>query len=299
VTSPSIESFCLWAEQLIAESTGKEGMGIVPVAGEPLTDAESYGNDRLFVYLRLKGDDNAATDSAVARLESSGQPVERLELEDMHDPSTLLRAGPSTLLRAGPSTLLRAGLGAEFFRWEFATAVAGAILGVNPFDQPDVEESKRRTVEALRSYQRSGERPRLEPVGSLEGLLSSARPGDYLAIMAYLNQTPEVDEAVSALRRRVMERHRIATTFGYGPRFLHSTGQLHKGGPDSGLFLQLTADHERDVAIPGEPYTFGVLADAQATGDLQALQAKGRRVARVHLGAEPVAGIRRLADVIS
>jgi transaldolase/glucose-6-phosphate isomerase len=331
VTSPSIESFCLWAEQLIAESTGKEGTGIVPVAGEPLTDAESYGNDRLFVYLRLKGDDNASTDSAVARLESSGQPVVRLELEDMHDPSaplragpsaplragpsaplragpstplragpsTPLRAGPSTPLRAGPSTPLRAGLGAEFFRWEFATAVAGAILGVNPFDQPDVEESKRRTVEALRSYQRSGERPRLEPVGSLEGLLSSARPGDYLAIMAYLNQTPEVDEAVSALRRRVMERHRIATTFGYGPRFLHSTGQLHKGGPDSGLFLQLTADHERDIPIPGEPYTFGVLADAQATGDLQALQAKGRRVARAHLGAETVAGIRRLADVIS
>lgn len=270
VTSPSIGSFGLWVEQLIAESTGKEAKGIIPVAGEPLMAPAYYGDDRLFVYLRLESDDNVATDNALERIQASGQPVVRLELRDRYD------------------------LGAEFFRWEFATAVAGAILGIHPFDQPNVQQAKDLTGRVLQEYQTSGRLPQAEAPNSLKDLLSEARPGDYLAIMAYVNQTPEVDQASAELRQRVTERHRIATTMGYGPRFLHSTGQLHKGGPGSGLFLQLTADHLQDTPIPGEPYTFGVLADAQALGDLQALQTRGQRVAKVDLGSDNAAGVQRL-----
>ena len=275
VTSPSIGSFGLWVEQLIAESTGKEGRGIVPVASEPLVDSDSYGDDRLFVYLRLEGDGNTDTDAAVERLESAGRPVVRLDLRDRYD------------------------LGAEFFRWELATVVAGAILGIHPFDQPNVQEAKGLTARVIQEYQTSGSMLVTEATGSLAELLSRAQPGDYLAIMSYVRQTPETDMALSDLRRRVMKRYRIATTLGYGPRFLHSTGQLHKGGPDTGLFLQLTVSHEEDLPVPGEPYTFGALADAQALGDLRALQAKGRRVAKAHLGPDNEAGIRKLAGELA
>ena len=265
-TSPSISSFGLWVEQLIAESTGKEGRGIVPVAGEPVPVPASYGGeDRLFVYMRLEGDDNATLDSAVADVESLGHPLVRLELGDRYD------------------------LGAEFFRWEFATAVAGSILGINPFDQPDVEGAKQQTEWALKEHQKSGHLPEVEAksfVTAIQGLLGGARRGDYLAVTPFLHQAPEVDQAMAVLRRRVVDRHNTATTLGYGPRYLHSTGQLHKGGPDSGLFLQFTADHADDVPIPGEPYTFGVLADAQALGDFRALQERRRRVVRVRFGPE-------------
>ncbi len=274
VTSPGISSFGLWAEQLIAESTGKLGTGIIPVAGEPLLTPEHYGGDRLFVYLRVEDDDNARLDAAIERIESSGQPVMRLDLRDRYD------------------------LGAEFFRWEFATAVVGAILGIHPFDQPNVQAAKDMTGSVLTEFEASGKLPHVEAASGLEGLLSEVRSGDYLAIMAYVRQTPEVDLALNALRRKVMERHRIATTLGYGPRFLHSTGQLHKGGPNSGLFLQLTASHTKDLPIPGKPYTFGVLADAQALGDLQALQASGRRVASVRVDSEDSQAIHRLAAEI-
>ena len=274
VTSPSISSFGLWAEQLLAESTGKEGKGIVPVAGEPLAGPESYGDDRLFVYLRLEDDDNATADAEIERLESSGQPVIRLALRDRYD------------------------LGAEFFRWEFATAVAGAVLGINPFDQPNVQSAKDKTADLLQEYGSSGALPRVEAPSSLKDLLAEAKAGDYLAIMAYLRPTTEVEQAMADLRRTVVEKHRIATTFGYGPRFLHSSGQLHKGGPASGLFLQLVIDHEDDVRIPGQAYSFATLADAQATGDLQVLQEQGRRVAMVKLGKDTAAGIRRLIEEI-
>ena len=274
VTSPSIGSFGLWAEQLLAESTGKEGKGIVPVAGEPLAGPESYGDDRLFVYLRVEDDDNAKTDAEVERLESSGQPVIRLDLRDRYD------------------------LGAEFFRWEFATAVAGAVLGINPFDQPNVQSAKDKTADVLQAYGSSGALPEIEAPGSLKDLLSKAKSGDYLAIMAYLRPTPEVEEAVADLRRKVAQEHKIATTFGYGPRFLHSSGQLHKGGPASGLFLQLVTDHEDDIPIPGQAYSFATLADAQAIGDLQVLQELGRRVAMVRLGKDTAAGIRRMMEEI-
>jgi len=258
ITSPTISSFGLWAEQLIAESTGKEGKGAIPVVGEPFVEAKHYGDDRMFVYLRLEGDDNSAVDAAIKQIKAAGQPVLTLQLQDKYD------------------------LGAEFFRWEFATAVAGAILGINPFDQPDVQRAKDATELLLREYTTAGRLPRRDTPISLIDLLAKAGKGKYLAIMAYIHQKPEVDRVLAEFRQKVVERHHLATTLGYGPRFLHSTGQLHKGGPDSGLFLQITAGHEKDQPIPGKPYTFGVVADAQALGDLEALQSLGRHVTRNH-----------------
>ena len=256
--SPAISSFGLWVEQLIAESTGKEGKGIVPIVDEPLVDPDHYTSDRLFVYLRLRGDDNSVLDTAVERIRASGHPLLTLEMRDKYD------------------------LGAEFFRWEFATAVAGTILGINPFDQPDVMRAKDATERVLQEFQKSGGFQHLESVGSLGKLLSQAQKGSYLAIMAYVCQSTEMDEAFGALRRRIVEQYHIATTLGYGPRFLHSTGQLHKGGPNTGLFLQITADHEEDIPVPVKPYTFGILADAQVLGDFESLQLLKRTVMRVH-----------------
>ena len=276
VTSPSIDSFGLWVDQLIAESTGKEGLGIVPVAGESLGQftgpPHSFGDDRLFVYLRLDGDDNRACDSAIQAVHAAGQPVIRLDLADEYV------------------------LGAEFFRWEMATAVAGSYLGINPFDQPNVQRSKDITEEVLGRFETTGKPPAIDDSGSLDQLLAAAAKGAYLAIMAYLHQTPEVDQALDALRRKITSKCRVAVTVGYGPRFLHSTGQLHKGGPGSGLFLQLTMAHNPDPAIPGTNYTFGLVADAQAAGDLEALLASNRRAARVTLGPDPAAGILRMAQ---
>jgi len=258
ITSPGIANFGLWVEQLIAESTGKNGKGIIPIVGEPLMAPAHYGNDRLFIYLRLDSDNNTTIDNPMEQIKSSGQPVVTIELQDNYE------------------------LGAEFFRWEFATAVASAILGVNPFDQPNVQAAKEATKRYLREYTASGRLPSVEVGDSLVDLLSEAGKDKYLAIMAYVRQTPETDKVLTELRQKVAGKYRIATTLGYGPRFLHSTGQLHKGGPNTGLFLQITSDHERDLPIPGEPYTFGVVADAQALGDLQALQSLGRSVVRIH-----------------
>lgn len=277
LTSPAIASFGLWAEQLIAESTGKDGKGIIPVAAEPLMSPENYGDDRCFVFLRLKGDDNAAVDEATAKIQAAGQPLVTLELEDHYD------------------------LGAEFYRWEFAVAVAGAILKINPFDQPDVQSAKEATNHVLEAYRKSGRLPDTPDTKdglSLKELLAKVKPDSYLAIMAYLNPTLEVDQALTELRQRVTARYRIATTLGYGPRFLHSTGQLHKGGPASGLFLQITAEHEPSLPIPGAPYSFGVLAEAQAGGDLQALKSRRRPVANIRLIKASGSAIRKLAAEI-
>ncbi len=274
ITSPSISSFGLWVEQLIAESTGKDGKGIIPIVGEPLVNPAHYGDDRLFVCLRLDEDDNSIIDAALQRIKSAGQPVVTLELRDRYD------------------------LGTEFFRWEFATAVAGAILGINPFDQPNVQEAKDATERLLQEYTTSGRLPWVEADVSFADLLAEARKGKYLAIMAYVRQTPELDKVLVDFRRKVVERYGIATTLGYGPRFLHSTGQLHKGGPNTGLFLQITADHEKDLPIPGKPYTFGVVADAQALGDLQALQSSARRVARVHFSRVDAVALSRLVSEV-
>ena len=270
LTSPTLSSFGLWAEQLIAESLGKEGKGIVPVAGEPLLAPEHYGNDRLFVYLRLDSDDAVDADSGVDALRAAGHPVVQLDLRDRYD------------------------IGAEFYRWEYATAIAGAVLEVNPFDQPNVQSAKDKTAEVLTQYVTSGSLPAHTSATSLKDLLSGASAGNYLAIMAYVEQTSETDAALESLRQRVMEKHHIATTVGYGPRFLHSTGQMHKGGPATGLFLQITTDYKGDVAIPGEDYSFGTLADAQSLGDIQALEALGRKTARIHVSGDVATGIATL-----
>ncbi len=272
VISPALASFGLWAEQLVAESLGKEGKGIIPVAGEPPLAPGSHGQDRFFVYLRLEGDDNLAADAAMDAVASAGHPVMRLALQDRYD------------------------LGGEFFRWEFATAVAGTILGVHTFDQPDVQEAKDRTARLLGGHWRSDRPPPPAVVGDLRSLLSHAASGSYLAVLAYLSPSEEVEREMAVLRRRVAERYHLATTFGYGPRYLHSTGQLHKGGPGAGLFLLLTTAHGHDLAIPGRAYTFGQLAHAQALGDLQALAARGRPAAWLELGEDVAGSLRKLTQ---
>ena len=259
LTSPSLRGLGLWVEQLVAESTGKDGRGIIPVVDEPVLSPEHYGDDRLFIQLRLAGDDNDALDEAAQRFEESGHPVLRLNMRDPYD------------------------LGAELFRWQFAVAVAGAVLSVNPFDQPDVQTSKEETDAVLEEYASRGALPDMESEGSLDRLLEKAEAGDYLSIMAFAQQTPDTDRLIADLRRRAMKERRIATTAGYGPRYLHSTGQLHKGGPPSGLFLQITSKTAADVEISGRPYTFGTVANAQAIGDLRTLKGLGRRTARIDL----------------
>ena len=263
LTSPSVAAFGMWVDQLIAESTGKDGRGIIPVVNEPLMPPDCYGDDRVFVFLRMDDDHNAESDEAVAGLRDDGHPVIGIHIRDTHD------------------------LGGEFFRWEFATAVAASILGVQPFDQPNVQASKEQTVEVLREIESSGVVPETGPSGSIDDLLLDAQPGDYLAIMAYIRPTPEIDRALDDLRSDLMERCRIATTLGYGPRLLHSTGQLHKHGTNTGLFLQITSDDQEDVAIPGKGYSFGALAKAQAVGDFRTLQRLGRRVVRVDARSIP------------
>ncbi len=276
IASDRIAGFGWWVEQLLAESTGKNGAGVIPIAGEPLLEPDCYGDDRLFVQLRMASDDNGDTDARVGRLASAGHPVVRLELSDAYD------------------------IGAEFYRWEYATAIAGHILGIHPFDQPDVQGAKDQTVSVLEQYERDGRLPMVESggAGHIVQLLEGSGGGDYLAIMAYLPDSPGTRTELDRLRERVLRKYRIATTFGYGPRFLHSTGQLHKGGPASGIFLQLTQQRSHDLPIPGWPFSFGVLADAQALGDLQALQALGRRTMSLRLAGDPAEEIRRLVDLV-
>jgi transaldolase/glucose-6-phosphate isomerase len=254
VLSRGLASFGLWVEQLIAESTGKEGKGIVPVAGEPLGTPDVYGADRLFIALTVMGETPPDDEQRLAALAAAGHPVVRLTLADRLD------------------------LGREFFRWEYATAVAGSILRINAFDQPNVAESKANTKAVLASGHP------LSPVAradDIDTFLAGFRPGDYLALMAYLAPAAEADRRLADLRVRLRDRLRVATTFGYGPRFLHSTGQLHKGGPPVGHFVQIVDHPEPDVPIPGATFTFGALIAAQAEGDLQALRQRGRPVIRV------------------
>jgi len=287
VTSPSLAPFGDWVEQLIAESTGKAGRGILPVVGEPVAAPDVYGNDRFFVYLRLAGE--GAHDDAVCALETAGHPVVRLDMGDLYD------------------------LGGQFFLWEMATAVAGHRLGINPFDQPDVEAAKVQARRIVAAYTAGGKLPAGEPAPlsgkTLAAFLAPARPGDpltgkersYIALQAYVRPTTRTDAALRALRVRLRAVTGMATTAGYGPRFLHSTGQLHKGDAGCGLFVQFTADDARDAAIPdeagapGSSLTFGVLKTAQALGDKEALQAAGRRVIRFHLGEDPAGAIDALA----
>jgi len=296
VFSPSITPFGDWLEQLIAESTGKEGRGILPVVGEELGGPEAYGPDRCFVFLRAGGDETG--EEKLRALAAAGHPVVDLRIADPYD------------------------LGGQCFLWEVATAVAGARLGINPFDQPDVESAKALARQMIATYREKGELPPEEPVLrtpgiSVYGPASAAEVGDclasflgqavtgaYAAIQAFVTPTPKTGEALERLRLAIRARFRLAATVGYGPRFLHSTGQLHKGDAGKGLFIQLTADDARDVPIPDElgaaasSLSFGVLKAAQAFGDRQALVNAGRRVIRFHLHGDPVGGIRRLAEAL-
>ncbi len=270
LTSPSLSSFGLWAEQLIAESLGKQGRGIVPIAGEPIVGVESYGDDRVFAYLWVEGDENNRVDELTGSLANAGYPVIRLDLKDRYD------------------------LAAEFFRWEFATAVAGSIIGVTPFDQPNVQAAKDATDSVLETVKQTGALPESSETQSFIEIMESLAPGDYVAIMTYVTQAPELDLALDGLRTAIVERYGVATTLGYGPRFLHSTGQLHKGGPNSGVFVQLTSDHTLDTQVPGMTLTFGVLVGAQALGDLLALQAAKRRTVRIDAGDSAAGAVRGL-----
>jgi glucose-6-phosphate isomerase len=284
LTSPRLAAFGDWAEQLVAESTGKAGTGIVPIVGEPPARADTYGEDRCFVFLTLADEPHDALRAFAGELAAHRHPVHHLGLADPLD------------------------LGAEFIRWEVATAVAGIVLGIDPFDQPNVQESKDATKDLLEAYRAKGALPQPMPLVSEPGIAASADPAalgdapvtvdaavtqllslvrggrDYVAVLAYLPMNREIEERLQGVRARIRSATGAATTLGFGPRFLHSTGQLHKGGPDTGVFLQLTADPAKDLPIPGWPESFGTLIAAQALGDLVSLQRRGRRALRLHLG---------------
>jgi transaldolase/glucose-6-phosphate isomerase len=309
VASPAIASLGAWLEQLMAESTGKahpvtkEGVGLIPIDGERVGRPAAYGQDRLFVYERLASAPSQEQDDAVAALEKSGHPVVRINLADTID------------------------LGQEMFRWEIATAVAGSILGINPFNQPDVEDAKVAARSLMAEYAAKGSLPAETPLvkdsvlglfadprnadaiataagggksveAYVKGHLARIKPGDYLAINAYVEMNDIHDNELQALRHAVRDGKRVATTLGYGPRFLHSTGQLHKGGTNSGVFLQITCDDAEDLPIPGEKFSFGILKQAQALGDFKVLSDRNRRILRVHLGADVKAGLARLRDIV-
>jgi transaldolase / glucose-6-phosphate isomerase len=279
IASPAIAGFGAWLEQLVAESTGKLGRGLIPVDAEPLGAPEVYGQDRLFAYLRLTGEADAKQDEAIAALERARHPVVRIAIGERYH------------------------IGQEFFRWEIATAVAGAILKINPFDQPDVEASKLKTHALTSAYEASGKLPPEDkPLGIGDGhlamaiatKLNSLRAGDYFGLLAYVERNARNRDALTEIRRMVRDGRRVATCLGFGPRFLHSTGQAYKGGSASGVFLQLTCDDAADLEVPGQKYSFGLVKAAQARGDFEVLAERGRRVLRVHLGADVAAGLATL-----
>jgi len=303
ITSPGISDLGAWLEQLLAESTGKIGKGIIPVDRESLAAPEAYGNDRVFVYVRLETGADADQDAKVAAIEQAGHPVVRIAMANTYD------------------------LGAEFFRWEIATAVAGAIIGINAFNQPDVEASKIATKSLTSEYEKNGSLPAEKPVvedsgiklftdeknaaelakaaggdvslvGYLKAHLVRIKAGDYFAVLGYLQMNAEHEQSLQTLRHSVRDKKRVATCLGFGPRFLHSTGQAYKGGPNSGVFLQVTCDDLVELPVPGQKYTFGVVKAAQARGDFQVLAERGRRALRVHLGSNVKAGLATLLGAV-
>jgi transaldolase/glucose-6-phosphate isomerase len=302
IASPGIAAFGPWLEQLLAEGTGKQGRGLIPLAGEPLTSPEYYGNDRFFVYMELEGQDNQPTQKALADLEQAGHPVVRIIVKDVLH------------------------IGQEFFRWEIATAVAGAIIGIDPFDQPDVEASKKKTRDLTKKYEKSHSLPKQEPLFQANGLVLYADPrnaaeigrhksiagylkshfgrvqagkksGDYVALLAYLQRNASHTKALTAMRTLIRDHTHAATCLGFGPRFQHSTGQAYKGGPNSGVFLQITCDEPTDIEVPGHSYSFGVVKAMQAIGDLEVLVELDRRALRVHL-TNVEAGLDELARAL-
>ena len=303
VTSPGIYDLGAWLEQLLAESTGKHGKGIIPVDREALASPEVYGNDRVFAYLRLESEPDAQQDAKIAALEKSGHPVVRISLTDTYD------------------------LGQEFFRWEMATAVAGSVIGIDAFNQPDVEASKIVTRNLTSEYEKNGSLPAEKPILDDKGIklftddknaaelakgagfekslvaylkshLGRIKAGDYFALLGYIQMNEDHEKHLQSIRHAVRDKKHVATCLGFGPRFLHSTGQAYKGGPNSGVFLQLTCDDANDLPVPGQKYTFGVVKAAQARGDFQVLAERGRRAVRVHLGADLAAGLHTLQNAI-
>jgi len=283
--SRSLHAFPSWIEQLIAESTGKDRKGIIPVANEAMASPEKYGADRFFVYLRLEGDESHEIDRQVAALEANGHPVARIDLGDKSD------------------------LGQEFFRWEMAVAAAGAVIGIHPFNQPDVQLAKDLAKKAMADNAGGKKRGAMvkeevsasDPAAlqrAVSSWLGKSKARDYVAVQAYLNPTPEHSATLQVMRASLRDRLRLATTFGYGPRFLHSTGQLHKGGPNSALVLQIVDQPADSLAVPETNYTFDALIRAQAVGDFTALKQRRRRVLRVNLGSDSENGLSQLANVL-
>jgi transaldolase/glucose-6-phosphate isomerase len=299
ITSPRIFDLGAWLEQLIAESTGKNGKGIIPVDRERLAKPATYGNDRVFAYLHLASKPNKAQDAAVAALEKAGHPVVHITLPNIYN------------------------LGQEFFRWEIATAVAGSIIGINAFNQPDVEASKIETRKLTSEYETTGKLPPEAPffedngiklfadekntgalkagatlAGVLKAHLSRIGVGDYFAVLGYIPMNSANEEALQGIRHAVRDKKKVATVLGFGPRFLHSTGQAYKGGPNSGVFLQITCDDAKDLPVPGQKFTFGVVKAAQARGDFAVLAERGRRALRVHLGKNVKTDLAKLARAV-
>jgi len=304
ITSPAIWDFGTWLEQLVAESTGKEGKGVIPVDREPLGAPGVYGNDRLFAYIRLEAASDAAQDTAVEALVAAGQPVVRINLADPYE------------------------LGAEMFRWEIATAVAGSVIGINPFNQPDVDASKVATRKLTAAFEKTGALPSEAPIFAADGItlfadeknraalaptvggkqtltaylnafLSRLGLGDYFALLAYIEMNDTHERLLHTIRLAVRDAKHVAVCLGFGPRFLHSTGQAYKGGPNTGVFLQITCDDAVDLPVPGQQYTFGVVKAAQARGDFQVLAERDRRVLHAHLGPDVAAGLSTLQAAIS
>jgi transaldolase/glucose-6-phosphate isomerase len=293
LTSESLSSLGLWLEQLIAESTGKEGRGILPVAGEDIAEPGVYGNDRVFVYFELQDEKYDKALKQVKRLAEAGHPVIIIRLQDRYD------------------------IGQEMMRWEIATATAGAVLKINPFNQPNVQESKDNTNRLLKTLVEKGSLPSLGSSDNVDGkeisidnqeipvenelskFLGEIGDKGYIAIQAYLTENPETDRILQEIRHDFRNRYGIATTLGYGPRYLHSTGQYHKGGPNNGLFIQLVAERTRDTDIPGKSYSFGALFDAQAQGDFEALRKHGQRAIRIRLGIDVINGLNRIKESIA
>jgi transaldolase / glucose-6-phosphate isomerase len=303
IASPGIADLGAWLEQLLAESTGKIGKGIIPVDREALGPPDVYGDDRVFAYVRLESGADADQDAKVAAIQKAGHPVVRITMSDVYE------------------------LGAEFFRWEIATAVAGSIIGIDAFNQPDVEASKVVTRSLTSEYEKNGSLPAEKPVledagiklftdeknaaelakaaagdnslaGYLKAHLGRIKAGDYFAVLGYIQMNAEHEQALQAIRHTVRDKKRVATCLGFGPRFLHSTGQAYKGGPNSGVFLQITCDDSVELPVPGQKYTFGVVKAAQARGDFQVLAERGRRALRVHLGSNLKAGLATLLAAI-
>lgn len=295
ITDHAIGSLGVWIEQLVAESTGKEGKGLIPVDGEEIGSPLAYDHDRIFIYTGLNVSRKRVIDRKLDDLEHAGHPIIRIHLRDTMD------------------------LAGEFYRWEMATAVAGTVMEINPFDEPNVAESKKNTRKVLEAFQKTGRfapreslvdeqgirlygERRSGPRGSLKKVigdfLNQTGSGNYVALMAYIEQSPIHDLPLQKIRRLIRNRFRVATTLGYGPRFLHSTGQLHKGGAGNGLFIQITAEEAEDIPVPGEKYTFGTLKRAQALGDYHSLNQRGFRVMQIHMGKDVKKDLQKLTRLI-